>query len=158
MIGSTASILALALTLGAASTPATPKPLTSRDRRSNVHIAIYGAAIFAVSYGAATGLAAAELDDTRHAEDTPGTRDRRRVAHLMFVPVFGPLVATPLGPTKSDRAGLAGFGILQTFGLALLGAATFSLARDRRARRAQGLAFGGALGPGGGMLTVRGRF
>jgi hypothetical protein len=145
-------------TMTDSSVPACPDPpglLSARDRKANVKVAIAGAAVFAVFYGTATALAAHELDDTRGAADDHATRDRRRIAHLMFVPVLGPFVATPLGPSKADRAGFAGFGLMQTFGLAMLGGALFNLARDRTARR---LSVSGNVTATQGFVALRGRF
>lgn len=134
-----------------------PKGLMSgKQRKSARNFLIAGTVVFTVFYTAGSAVAASELDATAHAEDTPQIRDRRRAAYLSFFPVFGPLVASPLGRTKSDKAGLAGFGIMQAWGLAMLTTSAFMFARHRRAKRQ--LSLSGAMTAGGGFLSLRGRF
>ncbi len=136
--------------------PEPPGRMSPSLQKSNRRLAIAGSIVFGVFYAAGSAVAAVELDATRHAEDIPSVRDRRRIAYLMFVPVFGPFVATPLGRTKGERAAYAGYGIMQAWGLAMLGSSVFALARHRRAQRR--LALSGAATARGGFVTVRGRF
>ena len=136
--------------------PEPPGLLSDAKRKSARNMVIVGSVIFTVFYAAGSALAAVELDQTRRAEDIPSLRDRRRIAHLMFFPVFGPFVATALGDTKGERAAYAGYGIMQALGVAMLGSGAFELARHRRAARQMSLS--GAVTAQGGFLSVRGRF
>jgi len=115
-----------------------------------------GGVLFSVFYLGSTLGAATDLDALHEdGQIDPSERDQRRVARLMFVPIVGPLVAAPLGPSKGDKAALAGFGLMQGLAAAALVGGGVALGRDRRARR---LALSAGWGPHGGSVGLRGRF
>lgn len=132
------------------------KRLGREDRRTARVFVATGSAIFGVFYLSGTFVAAHQLDDiTEDGQITPDERDDQRVSRLMFLPVIGPLVASPMGRTKGDKAGLVGFGLLQGLGAACLVTGGVMLVRDARARRLELMA---GVAPGGGTLGLRGRF
>lgn len=132
------------------------KRLTTKGRRSARAFVAAGSAIFGVFYLSSTFVGAHQLDEIHEdGQVTPDERDEARISQLVFLPVVGPLVASPLGQTKGDKAGLVGFGLMQAMGVAYIVGGSVMLARDRRARRLE-LTAGAA--PGGGTLGLRGRF
>jgi hypothetical protein len=180
MLGATHAALVAALALGQPAAPApaavappaetTPAParadlsvvdlpprLSPKERKANRGLLVGGAVMFTVFYGVVSGLAAAELDDTRRAEDTPAIRDRRRIAYLSLVPIAGPLVAAPLADSKGDKAAFVGFALFQSLGVAMISIAAVNLARDHRRRRIDA-SLAAAVTPHGGGFTLRGRF
>lgn len=124
-----------------------------RGARSAVAI---GGALFGLFYITGTLGAAVNLDVIHEdGQITPDERDERRVSQLMFVPVIGPLVASPLGSSKGETAALIGHGLLQGLAVAALITGGVELARDRRARR---LALSAGWAPSGASVGLRGRF
>ncbi len=124
-----------------------------RGARSAVAI---GGALFGLFYVTGTLGAAVNLDEIHEdGQITPDERDQRRVSQLMFVPVIGPLVASPMGSSKGETAALVAHGLLQGLAVTALVTGGVQLARDRRARR---LALSAGWTSGGASVGLRGRF
>jgi len=139
-----------------------PSPRFTADRLSRQQLrgarsaVAIGGALFGLFYVTGTLGAAVNLDEIHEdGQITPDERDQRRVSQLMFVPVVGPLVASPMGSSKGETAALVGYGLLQGIAVAALVVGGIQLARDRRARR---LALSAGWTPGGASVGLRGRF
>ncbi len=132
------------------------KRMSSKDRKSARTALATGGALFGVFYLAGSFVAAHNLDDIhRDGVVERSERNERRAAILMFIPVVGPLAASPLGESSGDKAALAGYGILQALATAAVVTGAVMVVRDRRARRLRLMA---SPAPGGGAISLRGRF
>ncbi len=132
------------------------KRLGRKDLRGARTAVAVGGALFGVFYLGGTLAAATTLDDIHEdGQITPDERDQQRVSRLMFVPVIGPLVASPMGESKGETASLVAHGLFQGFAAAALIGGSIALARDRRARR---LALSAGWSATGVSVGLRGRF
>ncbi len=132
------------------------KRMTSRERHGTRIGVGASAAVLSLFYITGTLVAAHNLDDIhRDGVVEASERNELRASALMFIPVVGPFAAAPMGETGGDKAGLAGYGIMQGLAAAALIGLSVQIVRDRRARK---LSLMARPAPGGGTVAISGRF